>query len=84
MPTVWTQAEIDQVKAAILNIVATGAAQTVSFADRSVTYYSLKDLLALLALMEGSLVTADGGTSTRFAATSKGLRRAGSRDFSDA
>jgi predicted DNA-binding transcriptional regulator AlpA len=53
----WTQAEIDALKTAI----AKGEKQ-VTFADRSVTYRSLDEMLTALQLMEAE-VAADAGTS---------------------
>lgn len=46
----WTQAEIDALKAAI----AKGEKQ-VAFADRSVTYRSLEEMLEALRLMEAEV-----------------------------
>ena len=49
----WTQQEIDALKAAI----AKGEKQ-VAFADRSVTYRSLEEMLAALRLMEAEVAGA--------------------------
>lgn len=65
MATTWTQADIDAIKASIRRGVL-----TVSFADRSVTYHSLKEMRELLAEMERSV---NAGRAFRLAATSKGV-----------
>jgi len=63
---VWTQADIDALKTSIRRGVL-----SVTFADRSVTYHSLKEMRALLAEMVASVST---DTRTfRLAATSKGV-----------
>lgn len=59
MPTTWTDAEYQALKAAI----ATGA-KTVSYADRTVTYHSLDDMLKLLAKMEADMGGSTEGRST--------------------
>jgi hypothetical protein len=67
MPLVWTQADLDAGKAAILQAMQ---GKTVSFGDRSWSSQDLKDLLAFVA----SIQTAVTGTSgSRLAAFSKGL-----------
>lgn len=65
MATTWTQADIDALKISIKRGVL-----TVTFADRSVTYHSLKEMRELLADMERSVSQAPG---YRLAATSKGV-----------
>lgn len=52
----WIQADIDALKVAI----ATGA-ETVHYADgRSVTYRSLDEMRAILAMMQGEVATTAG------------------------
>lgn len=53
----WTQTQIDALRAAI----ASGK-RTVTYGDKSVTYQSLEEMIALLRLME-SEVAASGGAS---------------------
>lgn len=65
MATTWTQADIDALKVAIKSGVL-----TVTFADRSTTYHSLKEMRELLADMERSVSQA---RTYRLAATSKGV-----------
>lgn len=60
----WTQADIDALKIAIKRGVL-----TVSFADRSVTYHSLKEMRELLAEMERSV---NASPTFRLASVSKG------------
>lgn len=63
---IWTQADIDAIKASIRRGVL-----SVSFADRSVTYHSLKEMRALLAEMVASVSPETRGF--RVAATDKGV-----------
>jgi hypothetical protein len=63
---VWTQADID----ALTRAIASGTLE-VQFSDRSVRYQSLKDMLALLALMTAS--ANPDARSFRLAAHDKGL-----------
>jgi hypothetical protein len=68
---VWTQAQLDTLRAAI----ASGLL-TVTYdgpPKRSVTYQSLKEMLALAAAMQQDINAAAGTTSYRFAATRKGF-----------
>lgn len=60
----WTQAQIDALQSSIARGVL-----SVTFADRTVTYQSLKEMRDLLAEMQRSLT---GGQPFRLAATSKG------------
>lgn len=62
---VWTQADLDALRAAI----ASGAL-TVSYRDRTVTYHSLRELRELAAEMERQLTAAP---THRLAAHSKGV-----------
>jgi hypothetical protein len=61
----WTQTDIDTLQAALLD---RKGARTITFADQSVTFESLDDMLKLLAIMRGSLAS-----TVRYAATSKGV-----------
>ena len=65
----WTQADIDALRA---SIASGGGAVTLQFADRSVTFASLKDRLLLLAEMERAVNPA-GAPNFRLAAHSKGV-----------
>lgn len=71
MTAIWTQAQIDELKAAIASGVL-----TVSYSGppaRSVTYQSLKDMRELLAAMLQDQAQAAGGRSYILAATRKGV-----------
>lgn len=65
----WTQDDINALKAAI---VAGRGARSITFADQSVTFHSIDEMLKLLAVMEQ-----EANVSTRrghrLAATSKGV-----------
>jgi len=66
----WTQADIDALERAI----ADGrGARSITFADQSVTFNSIAEMLALLATMKQAVTAAAGGSSTRYAAFSKGV-----------
>lgn len=68
---VWTQAEIDQLKAAIASGVL-----SVSYSgppSRTITYQSLDAMREALAEMNASLSASSSGKSYRLAATRKGL-----------
>jgi hypothetical protein len=67
----WTQADIDSLKAAVSSGVL-----TVTFDGpprRSITYQSLSEMRSLLASMVQEVARASGGASYRFIATRKGL-----------
>lgn len=67
----WTQSDVDALKAAI---AAGRGAQSISFADQTVTFQSIDQMLKLLAVMTADVVaTATGSSRTRYAATSKGV-----------
>lgn len=56
----WVQADVDALKAAI----ATGA-RAVQYADRTITYHSLSEMIDLLRLMEAEVgATTVGGAAT--------------------
>lgn len=77
MPTVWTQDEIAQVRAAIMALATGSRPVTVSYAGppaRSVTY-SEADLEKLQALLAQMVATTGTGTTYRLGATNKGLGR---------
>jgi hypothetical protein len=66
----WTQTDVDALERAI----ADGrGARTITFADQSVTFNSLREMLELLAAMRGAIATAAGTSTTRYAAFSKGV-----------
>lgn len=69
MPVVWTQADIDTLKAAILD--RKGARQ-ITFADQSVTFDSIDDMLKLLSVMQAEVSSTTLGSRTRYGAFSKG------------
>ena len=54
----WTQAQVDALKTA-----AAAGVRTVVYADRTVTYQSLAEMLALLAAMQAEV---NGSTVDRF------------------
>lgn len=63
----WTQADLDKLDAAL----ASGAAvQSIAFADNTVTFRSIDEMLKLRAVMVAAL--ASQRNSRRLAATSKG------------
>ena len=62
----WTQANLDQLDAAI---AGSGAVQSMTFGDQTVQFRSLKDMLALRAVMARAIAASSG---TRYAAHDKG------------
>lgn len=62
----WTEADIATLQQAILD---RKGARTIQFADQSITFESLDDMLKLLSLMNQQV----SGSRTRFAATRKGV-----------
>jgi hypothetical protein len=66
----WTQSDVDTLKAAI---AAGQGARTIVFADQSVTFHSIDEMLKLLAVMQQDVTRSSGRTTTRLAATSKGF-----------
>lgn len=71
----WTQAELDQVKAAVLALATGARVVTISYAGppaRSVSY-GIVDLAQLRALQAEMTRELGGGTTYRLAATRKGL-----------
>jgi hypothetical protein len=67
----WTQSDVDTLKAAI----STGrGVRSITFADQSVTFHSIDDMLKLLSIMEHDVAAQSSQTRThRLAATSKGV-----------
>lgn len=66
----FTQTDIDALKAAI----ASGrGARSMTFSDQSVTFHSVDEMIALLALMQREVNTAAAKPTTRYAATDKGV-----------
>jgi hypothetical protein len=67
----WTQSDVDTLKAAI---AAGRGARSITFADQTVTFHSIDEMLKLLAVMQAdATATATSRTRTRLAATSKGV-----------
>jgi len=67
----WTQADVDKLKTAIAN---GSVVESMTFADQTFTFRSLKDMLALLGVMQAEVnAVAGASTSYRLAATSKGV-----------
>jgi hypothetical protein len=56
----WTQADVDHLK----KMISLGAS-TARFADRTVTFRSLQEMMDLLAIMEGEVNAASGKQRTR-------------------
>lgn len=66
----WTQADVDKLKQAI----ADGrGARTITFADQSITFNSIPDMLGLLSVMQHDVNAATTPRTSRYAATSKGV-----------
>ncbi len=67
----WTQADLDKLDAAI---AAGGTMQSMSFAGGdSFTFRGVDEMLKLRAVIQGALNAAAGTSTTRYAATSKGV-----------
>ena len=66
----WTQADVEALEQSIAS--GLGAGQ-MTFSDQSVTFGSIADRLALLSTMRRAVMAAAGTSSTRYAATSKGV-----------
>ncbi len=62
----FTQSDIDLLRQAILD---RKGARAIQFADQSITFDSIDDMLKLLSLMEQQV----NGSRTRLAATRKGV-----------
>ena len=63
----WTQNDVDTLQQAIVD---RKGARTIAFADQTVTFESIDDMLKLLAVMQQSVTST---SRTRYAATSKGV-----------
>ena len=57
----WSQTEIDSLKSAIASGV-----RTVAYADKTVTYHSMADMLTALAAMEAEVSGGSGGSRSTF------------------
>lgn len=70
----WTSSDVATLEAAIRQAVNDGSwrAQTVQFADQSVTLVTLKEAMDLLERMKSSAAAA-AGTSTRYLVSDKGV-----------
>lgn len=55
----WRQSDIDKLKASIASGI-----RTVAYADRTVTYQSVAEMLQVLAAMEGEVSQSASGRST--------------------
>lgn len=67
----WTQAQIDQLRETIMAL-ATGAMESITFADQTYKFVDLDKLRELLKDMETEVSVTEGKAS-RYAATSKGV-----------
>jgi hypothetical protein len=66
----YTQADIDALDAEIATV---RLVKSTTFADQSTTFRDLDELLKLRALMQQAVVVAASGSTTRYAATRKGV-----------
>lgn len=66
----WSQSDIDALQAAIS---AGKGARSITFADQSITFNSIDEMLKLLSVMQAQVNANSGGSRTRYAATSKGV-----------
>jgi hypothetical protein len=66
----WTQADLDQLDAAIAK---GGAIQRMKFADQEWEFRSADDMLKLRSVIAQAVAAATGTGATRLAATSKGV-----------
>lgn len=68
----WTQTDVDTLQAAIS---AGKGAKTITFADQSVTFHSIDEMLTLLAEMRKEVNAEVAGSSsrTRYASIGKGF-----------
>jgi hypothetical protein len=78
MSGIWTQADIDTLKAAILGLASGEKVQTVTYGGppaRSVVYHAvdLPEMRKLLAEMVADVAQQAGGTRYRLAKTTKGF-----------
>lgn len=66
----YTQADIDALDAEIAKV---RVAKSTTFADQSITFRDLDELLKMRAVMASQIATAAGQSRTRYVATGKGL-----------
>lgn len=66
----YTQADVDALD---VKIAAAGAVKATTFGDQSTTFRDLDEMLKLRALMVQSIAAAAGRSTTRYAATRKGV-----------
>jgi hypothetical protein len=66
----WTQADIDTLKAAILE---RKGARSIAFSDQVVTFGSVDEMKELLAMMQDDVGATSGRPRTRYGAFSKGV-----------
>ncbi len=66
----WTQADVDALERSIADGLGAGS---MTFSDQSVTFASIDQRLALLRAMKAAVAIAAGTSTTRYAATSKGV-----------
>lgn len=71
MATIWTQADLDKIDAAI---AAGGALQRLRFADTEIEFRSVAEMMQVRATIAAALAAAQGPYNKhRLAATSKGV-----------
>jgi hypothetical protein len=66
----WTQSDIDILQAAI---TSGKGAKSITFADQSVSFHSIDEMLKLLAVMRQEVLAGAGGSRTRYASIGKGF-----------
>jgi hypothetical protein len=66
----WTQSDIDILQAAI---TSGKGAKSITFADQSVSFHSIDEMLKLLAVMRQEVLAGVGGSRTRYASIGKGF-----------
>lgn len=64
----WTSDDVERLERAIADGLG---ARSMTFSDQTVVFNSIDDMLKLLSVMRGSVNTAAGRSSTRYAATHK-------------
>ena len=68
----WTQADVDSLKAAISE---GRGVRSLTFADQSMQFHSVDEMLRLLSVMQGEVTAATSATTNRarYATVSKGV-----------
>lgn len=66
----WTSADVTALERAI---AAGQGARSITFADQTITFNTIDEMLKLRAVMLQELNANSGGSRTRYAATSKGV-----------